>query len=70
MDYLGGGGGGGEEGGKGYVGLPLKLLGGGTWPPPLPTPKIQGWQKTNLSVRVLIIDQIHLTLEASNKNYS
>ena len=31
---LGGGGG----GGKGYVGPPLKLLGRGGWPPPLPTP--------------------------------
>ena len=35
VDYWGGGGGGG--GGKGYVGPPLKLLGGPS-PPPLPTP--------------------------------
>ena len=34
VDYLGGGG---EGGGKGYVGPPLKLL-GGLPPPPLPTP--------------------------------
>ena len=39
MDYLKGGGGGGGGGGrgKGYVGPPLKLLGGGP-APPLPTP--------------------------------
>ena len=41
MHYWGGG------GGKGYVGPPLKLLGGGgAWPPltpPLPTPMIRLW---------------------------
>ena len=30
----------GVEGGKGYVGLPLKLLGGGDLPHPLPTPMV------------------------------
>ena len=41
---IGGGGGGGGGGGKGYVGPPLKLLGG--WPPappPLPTPMLVPW---------------------------
>ena len=42
VDYLGGGG-----GGKGYVGSPLKLLGGGgALPPPLPTPMRDMLQNT------------------------
>ena len=60
MDYWGGGGGGGE--GKGYVGPPLKLLGGGLVPPApppsLPTPMLPLCSDVWLCISLGILDRI------------